>query len=142
MPKETIFNKENSVLKSAKETLANENLSPELIKDELEKVVKAFEKLLKENEKLTKLGDIMDRKLFAYKEEIETKKNSLEEAIGKIRQLEGILPICASCKKIRNEENNWQQMEVYISAHSEADFSHGICPDCTTRLYPNFKPKK
>ncbi len=122
--------------------MKNKDSNPEALKAELEKVIKTFEKLLKENEKLTKLGDIMDRKLFAYKEEIVTKKNSLEEAIGKIKQLEGILPICASCKKIRNEENQWQQMEIYISGHSEADFSHGICPDCTTKLYPNFKPKK
>lgn len=141
MEKESIFIREKSILDEAKETLLRENPNSESLRSELEKVVKTLEKLLKENEKLTKLGDIMDRKLFAYKEEIEEKKNKLEEAIGKIKQLEGILPICASCKKIRNEDNNWQQMETYISAHSEADFSHGICPECTSKLYPNFKPK-
>lgn len=141
MRKETIFMKENSVLKSAKEVLGSDEISPQILKIELEKVVDAFEKLLKENEKLIKLSDILDKKLFAYKEKIEAKNSNLEEAIGKIKQLEGILPICASCKKIRDKEGNWQQIEVYISEHSEADFTHGICHECTKKLYPNLKRK-
>jgi hypothetical protein len=61
----------------------------------------------------------------------------------KIRVLEGILPICASCKRIRNEKNEYEQIEKYITKHSEASFSHGICPECAKRLYPEyFKDKE
>ena len=54
---------------------------------------------------------------------------------SEIKQLHGILPICCNCKKIRNDEGYWQQVEVYIHEHSDADFSHGICPDCLKMLY-------
>jgi PAS domain S-box-containing protein len=62
-----------------------------------------------------------------------------KEMESRITSLEGILPICASCKKIRNEMGIWQQLEVYIKDHSRADFSHGICPNCVQKLYPDFK---
>lgn len=55
-----------------------------------------------------------------------------------IKILNGLLPICASCKKIRDDEGSWNQIESYIRDHSEAEFSHGICPDCAKRLYPEF----
>jgi len=55
----------------------------------------------------------------------------------RIRILEGFIPICANCKKIRNTENQWEQMESYISQHSLARFSHGVCPDCAMKLYPD-----
>jgi len=54
----------------------------------------------------------------------------LEEALSRVKQLQGLLPICSYCKKIRNDRNYWQQVEGYISDHSEAQFSHGICPEC------------
>jgi DNA-binding response OmpR family regulator len=54
----------------------------------------------------------------------------LEEALARVKQLQGLLPICSYCKKIRDDQNYWQQVEGYISEHSEAVFSHGICPDC------------
>jgi PAS domain S-box-containing protein len=52
--------------------------------------------------------------------------------------LRGILPICASCKRIRNQRGDWEQVEAYIREHTEAEFSHGICPECRNRLYPGF----
>jgi hypothetical protein len=54
----------------------------------------------------------------------------LEDALARVKLLQGLLPICCYCKKIRNDRNYWQQVENYISEHSEAQFSHGICPDC------------
>jgi len=57
----------------------------------------------------------------------------LEEALSRVKQLQGLLPICSYCKKIRNDRNYWQQVEGYISEHSEARFSHGICPECYAR---------
>jgi DNA-binding response OmpR family regulator len=57
----------------------------------------------------------------------------LEEALSRVKQLQGLLPICSYCKKIRNDRNYWQQVEGYISEHSGAQFSHGICPECYAR---------
>jgi DNA-binding response OmpR family regulator len=57
----------------------------------------------------------------------------LSQALARMRQLEGIIPICSYCKKIRDDQNSWQQLETYISEHSEALFSHGVCPDCLER---------
>lgn len=58
----------------------------------------------------------------------------LKLALSKVKQLEGIIPICSYCKRIRDDKKSWQQLEGYITAHSEALFSHGICPECTTRV--------
>jgi len=54
----------------------------------------------------------------------------LEAALSHVKQLEGILPICSYCKKIRNDLNSWETVETYVADHSEAEFSHGICPGC------------
>ena len=62
--------------------------------------------------------------------------SQLEHSRREIRQLRGILPICANCKKIRDDNGYWTQVEVYISDHSETEFSHGLCPTCAQKLYP------
>lgn len=67
--------------------------------------------------------------------------HSLEEARKNIKVLSGLIPICATCKKIRDDQGSWEQMEQYIRSHSEADFSHGICPDCMRRDYPEYAGK-
>ncbi len=61
----------------------------------------------------------------------------LQDALGKVKLLSGFLPICAACKKIRDDKGYWKQIEQYIRDHSEADFSHSICPECARRLYPD-----
>jgi hypothetical protein len=61
----------------------------------------------------------------------------LTEALANIKTLRGLVPICAGCKKIRDDSGFWNQLETYIQAHSEAQFSHGLCPDCVQRLYPD-----
>ncbi len=61
---------------------------------------------------------------------------TLQDALNKVKLLSGFLPICASCKKIRDDKGYWNQIESYIKEHSEAEFSHGICPDCAEKLYP------
>jgi len=61
-------------------------------------------------------------------------RKELEASLAQIKQLSGLLPICATCKKIRDEQGGWNPLEVYISDHSEADFTHGICPDCSKAL--------
>jgi CheY-like chemotaxis protein len=60
--------------------------------------------------------------------------HELEAAISRVKQLQGLLPICAYCKKIRDDRNYWQQVEEYVSAHTDAQFSHGICPECYERV--------
>ncbi len=67
------------------------------------------------------------------------KNKTLEMALAKVRTLTGLLPICASCKKIRDDKGYWNRIEHYISEHSEAEFSHSICPECLGTLYPDFK---
>lgn len=69
-------------------------------------------------------------------EELQARNADLSAALGQVKQLSGLLPICASCKKIRDDTGYWNQLEHYISAHSDADFTHGICPDCADVLYP------
>jgi len=78
--------------------------------------------------------------------ELEEKKENmflqLQETISKMEILKGYIPICASCKSIRVVDNNWVSIEKYISDRTEAKFSHGICPDCARKLYPEFYKNK
>jgi DNA repair exonuclease SbcCD ATPase subunit len=76
--------------------------------------------------------------LIATKRDLQQKTADLQEALAQVKQLKGLLPICASCKKIRDDKGYWQSVEHYVSAHSEAQFSHDICPDCMKKLYPAY----
>lgn len=80
------------------------------------------------------LRDVTERKR-AMREK-ETLIADLRDALSKVRTLSGLLPTCAGCRKIRDEDGAWHEMENYISEHSDADFSHGLCPVCAERLYP------
>ena len=62
----------------------------------------------------------------------------LQDALNEVKKLSGMLPICASCKKIRDDKGYWNQIEKYLSEHAEVNFTHGICPQCMTKLYPEF----
>ncbi|MBF0508980.1 MAG: response regulator [Deltaproteobacteria bacterium] len=64
------------------------------------------------------------------------------EMEAKVKKLSGLLPICASCKKIRDDQGYWQRIEKYIQEHSEALFTHGVCPDCVKKLYPEYYAEK
>ena len=68
---------------------------------------------------------------------LEKKNQALQDALAKVKHLSGMLPICAACKRIRNDAGYWNIIENYIAQHSEAEFSHGICPDCIKELYPD-----
>ena len=80
-------------------------------------------------------AEVLERK--QAEEERERLIAELRDALASVKTLSGMLPICASCKKIRNDKGYWDQLEKYISAHTDAIFSHGICPDCAHRLYPD-----
>jgi PAS domain S-box-containing protein len=82
------------------------------------------------------LRDITDRRRAeAEREQLIVQ---LQEAIARIKVLTGLLPICANCKKIRDKEGAWNDLEVYLKIHSEAEFTHGICPQCARKFYPGF----
>jgi PleD family two-component response regulator len=68
--------------------------------------------------------------------ELEQRVAELEAALAQVRTLSGLLPICSRCKAIRDDQGYWQKVETYLMAHSEAQFSHGICPQCARDLYP------
>ena len=74
--------------------------------------------------------------------EKDNKIDELNMALTEIRTLRGIIPICSSCKKIRDDKEHWNQIEIYIQEHSDAEFSHGICPECAEKLYPEYNPYK
>ena len=80
------------------------------------------------------IRDITRRK--QAEEEREKLISELQNALAKVKLLSGFLPICASCKKIRNDKGYWEHVEAYIHDHSEAQFSHSVCPDCVKKLYP------
>lgn len=84
--------------------------------------------------------EITERKRI--EEEREKIIAELQKALSEIKQLSGLLPICASCKKIRNDTGYWEQVETYIASHTGVEFSHGICPTCAEVLYSEFLPKK
>ncbi|MBN1850868.1 MAG: hypothetical protein JW932_20050 [Deltaproteobacteria bacterium] len=81
--------------------------------------------------------DKFARLLIEKHEKLLEEKQHLQEALGEIKTLSGLIPICSNCKKIRDDKGYWQQVEIYVKNHSSADFSHGICPDCLKKLYPD-----
>ncbi len=70
--------------------------------------------------------------------ELRRLNTELQQALAEIKTLRGVIPICANCKKIRSDTGYWQQVEVYIKQHSNAEFTHGICPGCIKSLYPDY----
>jgi PAS domain S-box-containing protein len=82
------------------------------------------------------IHDISARKMLESEKEKLISK--LEKALEEIKTLKGILPICSLCKKIRDDKGYWQQIESYIRDHSDAEFSHSLCPDCLKKFYPDF----
>jgi PAS domain S-box-containing protein len=94
---------------------------------------------------LSSINDITERK--RAEEDREKLISELKEALHRVKTLSGMLPICSSCKNIRDDKGYWTQIEAYIRDHSEAEFTHGICPECMKKLYPDvfdndFKEKR
>ncbi len=77
------------------------------------------------------------QRMLDLQETLAARIEELRRALDEIKTLRGILPICANCKKIRDDQGYWQQVEVYVHDHTDAQFSHGICPDCIRKLYPD-----
>ena len=86
---------------------------------------------------ITKVFALAIRNARAY-EKLEKTLHDLQAAQSSLKILRGLIPICSSCKKIRDDQGFWNQIEAYIRDHSEAEFTHGICPECIKKLYPDF----
>jgi methyl-accepting chemotaxis protein len=121
-------------------------------KDEFSEVGRAFDQMaekierdslaIAENEENLKRINGQLRQEIVERKQTEDERNRLIDqlrvAISRIKTLTGLLPVCSACKKIKNDNGEWQQMEEYIRNHTEADFSHGICPECMEKLYPDY----
>jgi sigma-B regulation protein RsbU (phosphoserine phosphatase) len=81
-------------------------------------------------------------RVILLEKSLRQKNKDLSEALAQVKQLRGLLPICMFCKKIRNDGNYWQKVEEYLVEHTEADFSHSICPECLKKHYPEHVGKK
>ena len=75
-----------------------------------------------------------DRRLDAYRKELEETVRQLEEALAKVRTLSGLLPVCAWCKEVRNDDGYWEDVQTYLSRHTDVLLSHGICPSCADKM--------
>ena len=110
--------------RQAQETIARHNMELERINAQLKKT------------NMELFHEVAERK--RAEEEKEKLIIELQESLAKIKTLKGLLPICAWCKKIRTDKGYWQQLESFLKEYSEAEFSHGICPDCIKEKYPGF----
>lgn len=79
---------------------------------------------------------------FADLMELRRLNNELKIALDNVKVLSGLLPICANCKKIRDDKGYWEAVDGYFTKHSDVHFTHGICPDCIEKFYPEYKPGK
>jgi len=110
-------------------------------KDEIGQLSGAFDKMTADLKKSVVSINELNKEIGERKrieQEREKLISELTEALNKVKQLNGMLPICANCKKIRNDDGYWQQVEAYISENADVEFSHGICPDCVKELYPEY----
>ncbi len=120
------------------ETRRQRRLADEALKRAYEDLeVKVAERTAELREANETLRDEIERR-EAIQQEREILIEELKRALAEVRTLSGLLPICAACKKIRDDRGYWSQIEEYISRHSEAEFTHGICPECAKRLYPEY----
>jgi len=76
-------------------------------------------------------------RMIELREALEKRVIELEDAMAHIRTLQGVLPICMHCHRIRDDQESWQRLEQYLEEHSEAQFSHGLCPECLEKHYPD-----
>ena len=107
--------------------------------DFITKPVNSIELLARASSALALKKEMDCRK--AREGELRRSNEELQKALREVKVLRGLIPICASCKKIRDDKGYWQQVETYIKDRSDADFTHGICPECVKRLYPEYQFK-
>jgi len=89
-------------------------------------------------DQISLIGAVYELRLIGLKVRERELQARVAEAVARVRVLSGMLPICASCKKVRDDKGYWNQIETYIRQHSDTQISHGLCPDCVRKLYPEF----
>lgn len=97
------------------------------------------------DDEIGRLGDAFNAMADRRRKAEDDREKLIEDlrvALDNVKTLRGLIPICASCKRIRDDSGYWGQIEAYIARHSDAEFSHGICPECAEKLYPNRPVKK
>jgi CheY-like chemotaxis protein/exonuclease VII small subunit len=100
----------------------------------------AVDKLQRAHERIVELNSTLERRVQERTAELEIANSELSRALSEVKVLNGLLPICSYCKKIRDDHDYWQSVEGYISQHTSAQFSHGICPECyETVLQPELE---
>lgn len=132
-----IFKEEFDVLDRANQVATDSGLNLAGMQKEYQFLKHQFEKLLKETVNLIKISDVYQKKLLMASEQIKRQREDLQTALSEIKTLNGLLPICVNCKSIRDDRGYWQRVEIYIAEHSDADFTHCLCPGCAQTLYPN-----
>lgn len=132
-----------SEITAAAKSIAEGNYSLNLKsarRDEIGTLTRAFsemaEKVRGYAENLERLVDERTSELNETNRRLEENRDQLQEALANVKTLQGILPICSSCKKIRDDKGYWTQVESYVTEHTSAAFSHGLCPECFEKLYP------
>jgi hypothetical protein len=105
------------------------------MQDEKKKKSELIGELNRLRRRIARFEDLRDEWRRVRKRQIRTIEALQTEMTG-VKILKGLLPICAGCKNIRDDKGYWNQLEVYIRDHSEAEFTHGLCPDCMRKLYP------
>jgi len=101
--------------------------------------------LRRKNKAIEQSSQALEKEVLIRKQAEQEKDHlikELEDALAEVKTLSGFLPICANCKNIRDDKGYWNRLETYLQDHTNANFSHGICPDCMEELYPNFMPGK
>ena len=85
-------------------------------------------------------GNRLESELVQSHSELTRTVDELQKALGEVRTLTGLLPLCSSCRRVRDDEGYWNQIEVYLREHTDVKVSHGLCPECARRLYPDYFP--
>ena len=105
------------------------------MRDELKSKDQLIEEILDLRQRVAELEDAEERWLVGRLHD-STVRPDLPVGLVRARTLKGLLPICTSCKKIRDDQGYWNHLEMYIRERTEAEFSHGLCPECVRKLYP------
>ncbi len=106
-----------------------------ILRDEEKSKEQLIDELFELRQRVADLEDAHEKRLNFVQGEINFAKGILTRS-SHVKTLTGLLPICTSCKKIRDDQGYWNQLEIYILEHSEAEFTHGLCPECVKKFYP------
>ena len=125
---------ETYVLKQYNQTLVHK------LEEKNTELKDALDKLQHAHERIVELNSDLERRVQERTTELETANRRLSHALSEVKQLNALLPICSWCKKIRDDKDYWQSVEGYISQHTNAQFTHGICPECYQKAMKSIRP--